>query len=133
MINFAPMTDKQRKELLKAQQGEMDAVPMYNALADVAKYERDKETFRQLAREEGHHAAVFHAYTQEVLKPSMLKATLLPILYKILGRRILYPVIAKFEYDAYKKYQHLIADFPEVASIRDDEKRHGDSVKALLG
>lgn len=132
MINFAPMTNKQRKDLLKAQQGELDAVPMYNALAAVAKHERDKETFRQLAREEGHHAAVFHAYTHEVLKPSMLKARLLPILYKIVGRKILYPVIAKFEYDAAKGYEHLVPDFPEVASVRDDETRHGDTVKALL-
>ena len=37
MTKVGPMTDKQRKELLRAQQGEMDAVPMYNALADVAK------------------------------------------------------------------------------------------------
>lgn len=44
----------------------------------------------------------------------------------------MYPVIAKFEYDAAKKYQHLILDFPEVASVRDDETRHGDTVKALL-
>ncbi|MBR1575647.1 MAG: rubrerythrin [Bacteroidales bacterium] len=126
------MTNRQRKELLKAQQGELDAVPMYNALADVAKHERDKETFRQLAKEEGRHASVFHAYTGEVLQPKMLKARLLPILYKIAGRKILYPVIAKFEYNAARGYEHLIPDFPEVASVRDDETRHGDTVKALL-
>lgn len=126
------MTDKQRKELLKAQQGEMDTVPMYNALADVARHERDKATFRQLAKEEGRHASVFHAYTKEVLQPSMLKARLLPLLYKIVGRKILYPVIAKFEYDAAKNYEHLIPDFPEVASVRDDETRHGDTLKSLL-
>ena len=76
--------------------------------------------------------AFFHAYTNEVLQPKMLKARLLPILYNILGRKILYPVIAKFEYDAATGYEHLVPDFPEVASVRDDETRHGDTVKALL-
>ena len=126
------MTDKQRKELLKAQQGELDAVPMYGALAKVARHDADKAAFFQLAREEGRHAAVFHAYTQQVLKPSLLKARLLPLLYRIVGRRILYPVIAKFEYDAARGYEHLIPDFPEVASVRDDETHHGDIVKGLL-
>ena len=70
MINFAPMTNKQRKDLLKAQQGELDAVPMYNALAAVAKHERDKETFRQLAREEGRHASFFQAIRNLRLRES---------------------------------------------------------------
>ena len=29
-------------------------------------------------------------------------------------------------------YEHLIADFPEVESVKDDEKRHGDIVSGLL-
>ena len=126
------MTRKQRKELLKAQQGELDAVLMYNALADKAKLQKDKNAFRQLALEEGRHATVFHSYTAQPLKASRVKAVLLPILYALVGRRILYPVIARFEYDAAKNYEHLIPEFPEVASVRDDETRHGDILKSLL-
>ncbi len=29
-------------------------------------------------------------------------------------------------------YEHLIAEFPEVQSVKDDEKRHGDIVSSLL-
>ena len=126
------MTNKQRKELIKAQQGELDAVLMYNALADKAKLQKDKNAFRQLALEEGRHASVFHNYTAQSLKASRVKAVLLPILYALVGRKILYPVIAKFEYDAAKNYEHLIPDFPEVASVRDDETRHGDILTSLL-
>ena len=126
------MTSKQRKELLKAQQGELDAVLMYNALADKAKLQKDKNAFRQLALEEGRHATVFHNYTAQPLKASRVKAVLLPILYSLVGRKILYPVIARFEYDAAKNYEHLIPEFPEVASVRDDETRHGDILKSLL-
>lgn len=57
------MTKKDRKVLLKAQQGELDAVLMYNALTAAVKRKKDARTFRQLAAEEGHHAAVFKKLT----------------------------------------------------------------------
>ena len=58
-----------RKTLLKSQQGELDAVLMYNALADVVRDAEDAETFRILAAEEGRHAAVFRGLTQQILTP----------------------------------------------------------------
>lgn len=126
------MTDQQMKALLYAQQGELDAVAMYNALAKKAKDPKDAATFKQLAAEEGRHASVFHAYTGRVLKPNMTKAIALPILYSVLGRKRLYPLIAKGEYDAAKKYEALVNDFDEVKSVQADEQRHGDTMMALL-
>ena len=120
------------KALLYAQQGELDAVAMYNALAKKAKDPKDAATFKQLASEEGRHASVLHAYTGKVLKPKMTKAIALPILYSLLGRKRLYPIIAKGEYDAVKKYEALVNDFEEVKSVQADEKRHGDTMLALL-
>ena len=43
-----------------------------------------------------------------------------------------FQIIAKGEYDAAVGYEHLIADFPEVESVKNDEKRHGDIVSGLL-
>ena len=126
------MTDQQMKALLYAQQGELDAVAMYNALAKKAKDPKDAATFKQLASEEGRHASVFHALTGKVLKPKMTKAIALPILYSLLGRKRLYPIIAKGEYDAEKKYEALVNDFEEVRSVQADEHRHGDIMLALL-
>ena len=126
------MTRKQFKDLRKAQQGELDAVLMYNALADTVSDPADAETFRKLAAEEGRHGSVFIRYTQQTLKPRRTKAILLPFLYRVLGRKITYRLIAKGEYDAARAYEHLIPAFPEVESIRVDEQRHGDTVKALL-
>lgn len=126
------MTTEQFKELRKAQQGELDAVLMYNALADTVTDPADAETFRKLAAEEGRHGSVFIRYTEQSLKPRKAKAILLPFLYRTLGRRITYRLIAKGEYDAAKAYEHLIPAFSEVESIRADEQRHGDEVKALL-
>ncbi len=126
------ITAEERIVLLKSQQGELDAVKMYNALAKVVKDSRDAETFRQLAAEEGHHAAVFKAMTNEVLKPKSTKAIVIPLLYRLIGKKKLYPIIAQKEYDAVKKYEPVAARFPEVESVKNDEQRHGDTVLGLL-
>ena len=126
------ITEAERKTLLTAQQGELDAVLMYNALAGTVMDPADAAVFRTLAAEEGGHAAVFKALTQEVLKPRRAKAILLPLLVRVLGRKRVYPLIAKGEYDAVKKYQAIVGRFPQVESVRDDEQRHGDTVLALL-
>ncbi len=75
---------------------------------------------------------VFHAYTKQALKPKKTMALIMPVLYYLLGKKRLYKMIAKGEYDAAVGYEHLIADFPEVESVKNDEKRHGDIVSGLL-
>ena len=126
------MKQEQFKELLRSQQGELNAVLMYQRLAKVVKTEKERDAFLQLAKEEGRHASVFHAYTKEALKPTKTMAVIVPLLYRILGKKRLYKLIAKGEYDAAVGYEHLIADFPDVESVKNDEKRHGDIVSGLL-
>ena len=126
------MTREHFKELLRSQQGELNAVLMYQRLAKVVKTEKEREAFLQLSREEGRHASVFHSYTKEVLKPKKTMARLIPLMYYIMGKTRLYKMIAKGEYDAAIGYEHLIKDFPEVDSVKNDEKRHGDIVSGLL-
>ena len=126
------MDRNELQTLLKAQQGELDAVLMYNALAKTVRDKHDAETFRRLAAEEGRHAAVFKDLTAQTLQPKKTLATLLPILYKIIGRKRLYPIIAKFEYAAVGTYAPVAERFPTVQSVKDDEKRHGDTVTELL-
>ena len=123
------ITAEEKTVLLRSQQGELDAVRMYNALAKVVKDPRDADTFRQFAAEEGRHAAVFKAMTNEVLRPKSTKAIVIPILYRV---KKLYPIIAQREYDAEKKYGPVAARFPEVEGVKNDERRHGDTVLGLL-
>ena len=118
------MTQEQFDELLHA-------VLMYQRLAKVVKTDKEREAFLQLAKEEGRHASVFHAYTKQALKPKKTMALIMPVLYYLLGKKRLYKMIAKGEYDAAVGYEHLISDFPEVESVKDDEKRHGDIVSGV--
>lgn len=126
------MTDEVRKTLIKAQQGELDGVETYKMLADVVHNEDDVKAFKELAADEGRHAAVFKEYTKETLRPDKMQAFAVGILYSLLGKKILYPLIAKFEYAAIPGYEELMKDFPEVESVKDDEKRHGDTLNSLL-
>ncbi len=126
------LTDAQKKTLLASQQGELDAVLMYQTLAKAVKDPHDAGTLRALAADEGSHAAVFRALTKETLKPRHTKAILLPLLVRVLGRKRVYPMIAKGEYDAVKKYEPVVAQFPQVESVKKDEQRHGDTVLGLL-
>lgn len=126
------ITKAEMKTLLKSQQGELDGVLMYKALADAVAEERDAEAFRQLAAEEGHHTAVFHGLTHRTLKAKKTMAILLSVLYRVIGKKRLYPLIAQGEYAALETYKPIAERFPEVESVRQDEKRHGDIVMALL-
>ena len=126
------ITDQEQTVLLKAQQGELDAVLMYNALADTVKDPKDAEIFRQLAIEEAGHAAIFRQLSGTTVRGRKTKAILVPLLYRCFGKKIVYPIIAKKEYDAAKTYKPVVARFPSVQSVKDDEQRHGDTVKGLL-
>lgn len=126
------MTEEQRKMLIKSQQGELDGVETYLMLADTVHNPSDREAFRRLAADEGRHAAVIKRYTGTILRPGKFQARAVTILYHILGKKILYPLIARFEYDAIPKYRALERDFPELGSVMNDEKRHGDTLNELV-
>ena len=129
----APAADISRmKTLIKAQQGEVDAVKMYERLAVKVSEPRDQEAFRRLASDEARHADVFSRYTGRDLKANPAKSIFVPMMYKILGREKAYNIIAKGEYDAADKYKKIIVDFPEVEKVMNDETIHGDAVKGLL-
>ena len=56
----------------------------------------------------------------------------MPILYKLIGKKRLYPKIVNGEYKASENYGLVAKKFPEIESVRKDQKRHGDMVASLL-
>ena len=128
----AGITMDQMNSLVAAQQGEEDAVYMYEQLAKVVRDEADRAAFQRLAGDEARHAGVFKNYTNQDLKPNPTKGIAVPLMYRVLGKSKVYPIIAKGEYDAAEKYKHIIDDFPEVVEVMNDEVHHGDAVLGLL-
>ena len=126
------ISKEKREELLKAQQGEINGVETYRRLSEIVHNESDRQIFKELAADEGRHAAVFKQYTGTVLMPQRTQANAVAALYRLLGKRILYPLIAQGEYAAIPGYEKMMKEFPEVEAVKNDEKRHGDTVRALL-
>ena len=128
----AGITAKQMQALITAQQGEEDAVYMYEQLAKVVRDDADREAFQRLAGDEKRHSDVFKKYSCMELKANPAKGIFVPLMYRILGKKRVYPIIAKGEYAAAEKYKHIIDDFPEVVEVMNDEVYHGDAVLGLL-
>ena len=126
------ITPDEMKVLLRAQKGEEDAVLMYRKLADTVRDEKDREAFLRLACDEKRHSDVFFRYTGKAVTPNPAKSIIVPLMYRTLGREKTYPVIAKGEYDAAEKYMEIVADYPEVEEVMNDETHHGDAVLGLL-
>ena len=132
MLMYKTSTQKQLDECLTAQQGEKDAVYMYGKMAKRVRDEADKKAFTRLAGDEAGHADVFKKYTDKELKPKNAKGVLVPLMYQALGKKTVYPMIAKGEYAAADRYRHMTADFPEVEAVMNDEVRRGGAVMGLL-
>ena len=120
------MDDKTLKALLGAQQGELDAVLMYQKLAKKNKDPKIQELLLETAKDEGRHAGVFHKITQVDLKPKSAQANLVSFIMSILGKKNTFKIISSFEYKAKDSYAPLVELFPEVESVAQDEFKHGD-------
>ena len=120
------------RALVTAQQGEEDAVYMYEQLAKVVRDEADREAFRRLAGDEKRHSDVFRKYTCMDVEANPAKGIFVPLMYRVLGKKKVYAIIAQGEYDAAEKYKHIIDDFPEIVEVMNDEVHHGDAVKELI-
>ena len=79
-----------------------------------------------MAVDEGRHASILHSYTNTTVKAGKLKPNLIIPLQKIIGWKLLLKIIAGEEYKGYYNYESYVEEFPELAQVRMDEKRHGD-------
>lgn len=126
------MTQEQKKKLLKAQQGELDAVILYRKLAEVSENEEVKEMLLKIAADEGKHATIIRDYTKELLVPEYKKANLVLRIYKILGHNFTMKMLSNGELKSATEYSKLVNDFPKIQEIIDDEKKHSDIAKSLI-
>lgn len=126
------MTDEQKIMLLKAQQGELDAVKLYQRLAEIVKHEKGKNLFLEVAADEGKHAKLLKSYTNIALKPKGIKASVVVLLYKLIGHNFVMGLLQKGELKSINVYQGLVDDFPKIQEIIDDEARHAEIARALL-
>lgn len=129
-----PSTEISRKkkvQLIKAQQGELDAVIVYRKLAEAADDKNSKKTFLRIAADEGKHASILKKYTHETLQAKNFKAIVVSSLYKILGSQFTLQLLEKGELKAVEGYSQLVAEFPNLGEIIRDEALHANLLKKM--
>ena len=119
------------EKLIASQQTELDAVLLYQALAKEMKTEEEKELLLSMAADEGKHGAILKGITGAPLKPNPALANMAVKMYKIGGRKLLFPFMAKFEINSFFSYQKYFTEYPEIAKIASDEIRHGHILNDL--
>lgn len=129
---MADLTKEELKQFTKFQQAELDGVEAYKALAGATDDEYEKEVFLKLAADEGKHAAFFRGFTDKALKPKKAQAFMLSKMFRAAGRKKIFKTVSDAEYAGYDMYTPYLEKFPSIADVREDEKRHGDTMKELL-
>jgi rubrerythrin len=125
------MKSEDKKKLIKAQQGELDAVILYRKLAEEMKDTKNREAFLKIAADEGKHAGILRKYTGENLTPKNLKAAVVITMYKVFGLKFTLKILEKGEFKAAKEYYSLVTDFPNIKEIIKDEELHGKLMENL--
>ncbi len=127
------MTKKTDLEaLIASQQTELDAVLLYKELAKLVKSEDERKTLLSMAADEGRHAAILKEYTGAPLKPNPTLAKAAAAMFKIGGKRLLFPFMAEFEINSFFSYKKYFVKYPEITKIASDEIRHGHLLSGML-
>ena len=122
------MAEIKNSDLLKAQQGEIDAVIVYHKLADrIAK--KDSEIHKKLmsiGSDEGRHANMLRKLTGEVRNPKSTLANIVVCLTYLIGKKRTLLLMAKAEHKALETYKPFVEQYPELEPMRLDEEKHGN-------
>jgi rubrerythrin len=128
---YTEMNGKEKKQLMKAQQGELDAVILYRKLAELIDEDKNKALFLKIASDEGKHAGILRKYTGENLEPKNLKLLIVSGIYKVFGIKIMLKMLSKGEFKAAKNYSSLVKKFPNIQEIIKDENLHGELMRDI--
>jgi rubrerythrin len=125
------LTEQQKKELIKLQQGELTGEIIYSKLATKVKNSVDVETLQRIAKEEHQHSEVFRSLTGVDTKGADYIGLMMGIMFSLLGPKKLFSMTAQGQYDAAKKYESWVKQFPSLEKVITEEKQHGDTLSEL--
>ena len=125
------ISNEKKVQLIKAQQGELDAVIVYRRLAEAMKEFKNEKVLLRIAADEGKHAGILRKYTGATLRASKFKASVVIVMYRTLGLKFTLNVLRKGELKAVKGYALLVEEFPKLDRIISDEAMHADLIKNM--
>lgn len=126
------ISKEQKEQLIKAQQGELNAVLVYRRLAEAMKDLKIKKVLLRIAADEGKHAGILRQYTGATLKARKSTALVVMMIYRVLGLKFTLNTLEKGELKAVKGYALLVEDFPKINKIMTDEAIHAELIKSMV-
>lgn len=120
------------EKFISSQKGEINAALMYKEFAGITKNEKLKKAFLEAAADEGRHATILSKYTKKKIKPQPAFAKLLGIVYRVLPKKMLMPIISKGEVAGGDGYKPFIKEYPEFEQMMNDEYKHAEIFKNIL-
>lgn len=126
------ITPELRKTILGFQRDEVNSAAIYDAISESIKDQKNAEVLRQIAAEERRHAAHWESVTGVHLTPSRAKVSFFRVISRVLGITFAVKKLEKGEADGQAGYVTVLAEFPDVREIIDEESRHEDSLIAMI-
>lgn len=126
------MREDVKKELIKAQQSELETVVIYKYLATVAKDEEMKATFNKMATEEGRHAGILRKYTSTTLQRKDKPGFMFRLMTRVLGIRFAMKMMVMTEMKTAEAYAPMATAVPLMRDVVNDEKRHRKALQRFI-
>ena len=119
------------KQALKSQQDEINGYALYAFMAkrQQKKYPENAKILTQMSEDELMHYKMWKALTNKDLKPHIFIAKILTV---ILGITFIIKKMQKGEQLGQANYERLQAEYPPVAKMLDDERRHEKELYDLI-
>lgn len=116
----------------KMQQNELNESAIYEAIAEFAKGDENKDTLLRLAQEEKAHYEIWKKYTGIEMKPQKGKVFRYKLLARIFGFTFTVKLMENGEETAQEEYSLVAEEVEESSFIRQQEKEHEEALLEML-
>lgn len=121
-----------RHELIANQKDEITSFHIYQAIAAKQKDPANAKLLKTIAADEKKHYTLLKKYSNIEVQPSKLKILWYRLIAETLGLTFSLKLLEKGEEKATSAYQAIIANFPELKQVLEDEEEHERELIGLI-
>ena len=129
---MANLTPELYRELIANQKDEITSFHIYQAIAAKQKDPANANLLKTIAADEKKHYSLLKQYSKTEVRPSKIKILRYRLIAKTLGLTFSLKLLEKGEEKAFAAYQSIIANFPELKQVMEDEEEHERELIGLI-
>ena len=129
MVNLTP---ELRRELIANQKDEITSFHIYQAIAAKQKDAVNAKLLKTIAADEEKHYTLLEKYSKVEVNPSKIKILWYLFIANTLGLTFSLKLLEKGEEKAVVSYSGIIANFPELKQVLEDEESHEHELLSLI-